>query len=239
MSSPVLSEAFDDTAMPLDHEAALSLEEEDDEFVDAAALARTSSFPSSPSSMATTTSAAAATTAQQEQQQQRPQQQRHNHLRPLLRGLKLGLASSYYSVAELLRLRRLGEIVKVRGSFFEGFSLTNHGEGGGGRKTQPRLFNLIFGRTQNRARVSLPLTRPSGSSASATRTAKEEAEERRPQQQQKLQRQQRKRKKTRATRESSSATTTRALPPPPPRRRAASTRGSPPRRPQTGPLSLG
>lgn len=107
--------------MPLEHEADPALEEEDDEFVDAAALARSSSFPLSPSSMATTSAAAATTTAQQQQQQQRPQQQRHNHLRPLLRGLKLGLASSYYNVAELLRLRRLGEIVKVRGSFFLGF----------------------------------------------------------------------------------------------------------------------
>ena len=97
-------------AMPPEREAALAVEEED--FVDAAALARmSSSIPSSSSSPSTTT---VATTAQQ-QQQQRPQRQ--NHLRPLLRGLKLGLASSYYNVAELLRLRRLGEIVKVRGVF--------------------------------------------------------------------------------------------------------------------------
>ena len=96
--------------MPPEREAALAVEEED--FVDAAALARmSSSIPSSSSSPSTTT---VATTAQQ-QQQQRPQRQ--NHLRPLLRGLKLGLASSYYNVAELLRLRRLGEIVKVRGVF--------------------------------------------------------------------------------------------------------------------------
>jgi hypothetical protein len=83
--------------------------------VDAAALAETKSssfLPSTSSSPSSTTSAAAATA--QQHQQQRPQQQRHNHLRPLLRGLKLGIASSYYNVAELLRLRRLGEIVKVR-----------------------------------------------------------------------------------------------------------------------------
>ena len=96
--------------MPPDREADLAVEEEDDEFVDAAALARTtSSIPPSSTSSTTTVQQ-----QQQHQQQQQRPQQRQNHLRPLLRGLKLGLASSYYSMAELLRLRRLGEIVKVR-----------------------------------------------------------------------------------------------------------------------------
>jgi len=112
--------------MPLDEDdrldEELALEEEKDDFVDATALARApSSFPSSSmaASIATTstTVATVATVAtaqpQQQPQQQQQQRQRQQRFRPLLRGLKLGLASSYYSMAEVLRLRRLGEIVKV------------------------------------------------------------------------------------------------------------------------------
>ena len=106
-----------------DREAALPLaeEEEDDEFVDAAALAKSSSFRSSSSAL-TTAAPTTSTTTQQQQQRNTTNTRRRNHLRPLIRGIKLGLASSYYSVAEVLRLRRLGEIVKVK-SFFLSFFL--------------------------------------------------------------------------------------------------------------------